>query len=163
MTSPKKTNILPDGGKEEMLMFTQKKTCFAVVLMSLVIMLASGAEAAPDASTIGVVDYFYLINNHPDTPKANEALKAEQEAVKKEFADKSAGLSDADKQSLDRQLVQRVEQKRLELLKLITDSINAAMKAVAEAKGLDTVLFKNTVALGGQDITEEVLKKITGK
>lgn len=166
MTSPKKTKtkISPDGGKEEMLMFTQKKTYFAAVLMSLFVLFASGTatvEAAP--ATIGVVDYLYLINNHPDMPKANETLKAEQEAVKKEFADKSAGLSDVDKQNLDRQLVQRVEQKRLELLKPITDSINAAMKAVAEAKGLDTVLFKNTVALGGQDITAEVLDKIAGK
>lgn len=149
-----------------MIVFIQKKTYFAVALMSLFIVLASGAvtvEAAPVASRIGVVDYLYLINNHPDTPKANEALKAQQEAVKKEFADKSAELSDADKQNLDRQLSQRVEQKRQELLKPITDSINAAMKAVAEAKGLETVLFKNTVALGGQDITADVFKKINGK
>lgn len=147
-------------------MFTQKKTFFAAVLMALFIALASGTakvEAAQAALPVGVVDYLYLINNHPDTPKANEALKAEQEAVKKEFDAKAAGWSDKEKLELDRQLGQRVEQKRQELLKPITESINAAMKAVAETKGLGIVLHKNTVALGGQDITEEVFKKINGK
>ena len=37
------------------------------------------------------------------------------------------------------------------------------MKAVADAKGMIAVLHKNTVALGGTDITEEVLKKLNGK
>ena len=115
------------------------------------------------ASTVGVVDYISLINQHPDTPKANEVLRAEQEQAKKEFAEKSAGLGDKEKQDLDRQLGQRVELKRQELLKPITEKVNAAIKEVADAKGLTVVVGRNVVVYGGVDITEEVLKKITGK
>ena len=72
-------------------------------------------------------------------------------------------MSDKDKQALDRQLGQQLEQKRQELLKPIVDSINTAMKAVAAEKGLAMVVFKNSVALGGQDITADILAKLGGK
>jgi hypothetical protein len=42
-------------------------------------------------------------------------------------------------------------------------AINAAVKMVADAKGLTIVVDKNTAVYGGQDITDDVLKKITGK
>lgn len=152
--------------KREVSVFKQKKNYFAVVLMALFITLAAGtapSQAAPAASTVGYADFLYLIDHHPDTPKANEALKAEQEAVKKEFAEKSAGLNDVDKQNLDRQLRLRLEQKRQELLKPIADKVMAIVKGVADAKGLSIVISNREVIYGGVDITPEVLAKLTGK
>jgi outer membrane protein len=152
-----------------MVIVGKKVILFAIVSLFVfgVISLAPAEShkvyAAPGVSTVGVVDYGQLINGHPDTPKANETLKAEQELAKKEFAEKSAGLGDQEKKDLDRQLSQRVEQKRQELLKVITDKINAAIKEVADAKGLSVVLGKNTVIYGGLDITDEVMKKLAGK
>jgi outer membrane protein len=43
--------------------------------------------------------------------KANEALQVEQEQVQKEFTAKAANLGDNEKQDLNLQLIQRVEQK----------------------------------------------------
>ena len=124
----------------------------------------SAALGAPTANfPVGVVDFLYLINNHPNTPAANAALKTEQEQIRKEFETKSVGMNDKDKQALDHQLGQRIEQKRQELLKPIVESVNAAMTAVAAEKGLAMVVHKNSVALGGQEITSEVLAKLTGK
>ena len=40
----------------------------------------------------------------------------------------------------------------------VLNSINAAIKAVANKKGLSVVVHKNVVVLGGVDITEEVVK-----
>ncbi|MEN6566428.1 MAG: OmpH family outer membrane protein [Veillonellales bacterium] len=141
-----------------------KNRIFLVFLAMALLLGAMGtAQASPAASPVGFVDYLYLINHHPDTPKANEALKAEQDQDKQQFAEKSANLSDQDKQALDRQLGQQIEQKRLELLKPITENINAAIKDVADAKGLSVVVGKNTVIYGGTDITQDVLQKIGGK
>ena len=124
----------------------------------------SMALAAPTANfPVGVVDFLYLINNHPNTPAANAALKTEQEQIRKEFETKTVGMNDKDKQFLDHQLGQRIEQKRQELLKPIVESINAAMTAVAAEKGLAMVVHKNSVALGGQEITADVLTKLNGK
>ena len=132
--------------------------------MVLCLGLTGVAAAAPaDNFPVGIVDFMFLINNHPDTAAANAALKAEQEQIRKEFETKSAGMNDKDKLALDRQLGQRIEQKRQELLKPIVDGINAAMTAVAAEKGLAMVVHKNSVALGGQDITAAVLAKLSGK
>lgn len=120
-------------------------------------------SAAAAASSLGVVDYGLLLDQHPDTQKANEALKVEDEQAKKEFDAKAAGLGDKEKQELYLKLTQQVQQKQQALLKEITDKINIAVKEVAEAKGLTMVLPKNLVIFGGPDITDEVLKKITGK
>lgn len=130
----------------------------------LVLGLTGVASAAPAENfPVGIVDFLYLVNNHPNTSAANAALKTEQEQIRKEFETKSAGLSDQDKQALDRQLGQKIEQKRQELLKPIVDSINMTMKSVAAEKGLAMVVHKNSVALGGQDITSDVLAKLSGK
>jgi len=144
-----------------------QKRCFFVGLFSALIIAAaigvSPVQAAPAASTVGYVDFIYLVDHHPDTAKANEALKTEQQAVQKEFAERSAGLGDKEKQELDRQLGQRLEQKRLELLKPISDKVVAAAREVMDAKGLSIVIGKRDIVCGGVDITEDVLKKITGK
>ena len=132
------------------------------ILCGIAVMHSGAVYAAP-VPTVGIVDYVYLINHHPDTPKANEALQVEQELAKKEFADKSGVLNDKGKQDLELQLNQRVEQKRQDLLKPITDQINVAIKTVADAKGLTVVVYKNTVAYGGLDITLDVVNKLSGK
>lgn len=121
---------------------------------------AAKPPAQPSAQAIGFVDYSYLIDNHPDTPKANQALQAERDQARKEYLEKSVVLNEKGKQDLESILNQRVEQKRLELLKPIIEKINTAIKAVADSKGMSMVVYKNTVAYGGVDITEEVLKQL---
>ena len=118
------------------------------------------AYAAAPATTIGVVDINLLVNQHPDTAKANEAIKTEAEAAQKEFEGKAAGLGDKEKQDLRVQLTQRVGQKQQELFKGIADKIDAAVKEVAKAKGLAVIVEKSSVVYGGLDITEDVLKKL---
>ena len=142
-----------------------RKLALSFVVIILLGMGLSGVTLAAPAANfpVGVVDYLYLINNHPNTPAANAALKTEQEQIRKEFETKSAGMNDKDKQTLDHQLGQKIEQKRQELLKPIMESINAAMTSVAAEKGLAMVVHKNSVALGGQEITADVLSKLTGK
>jgi outer membrane protein len=135
-----------------------------VFILAMVLSLAViQPEKAYAAETVGEVDYLYLINNHPDTPKANEELRAEQEQAKKDYDIKAATVSDKEKQDLALQLAQRMEQKRQELIKPIAEKINAAIKAVADSKGLTVILSKASVVYGGVDITNEVFKKITGK
>ena len=146
------------------MIYTIKKRAFTAILALCLLLGAWGtAQAAPATSAVGYVDFLYLVNQHPDTVQANATLKAEQDAVKQEFASKSPGLSDQDKQNLDRQLGQRLEQKRLELVKPISAKVVAAANEVANEKGLSIVIGRNEVVCGGIDITPDVLKKITEK
>jgi len=149
-----------------MIILTQQRIYLGAILTALFIVLVIGVssvQAAPAISQVGYVDFIYLVNHHPDTAKANEDLKAEQEAAKKEFAEKSTSLNELEKQGLDRQIGQRVEQKRLELVKPISAKVVAAANEVASEKGLSIVIGKNEIVCGGVDITADVLRKITGK
>lgn len=146
-------------------MFVQKKKFFIALLITCLFTVAFGVnlvQAAPaPAFSVGVVDFLYLINNHPDTPKANQEFKAVQEQASKDFETKSAGLGDKEKRELSMQLGQQQEQKRQELLKPISEQIASAIKEVRLAKGLSVVVAKNIVIDGGIDITADVLKKLT--
>ena len=138
-----------------------RKVFLLVLVLALSMAVFGGAaQAAPTDFPVGVVDVLYLINNHPDAAKANEALKAESDKLLKEFQAKSIGLNNKDKQALDQQLGVQVEQKRQDLLKPIVESVGEAIKAVAAEKGLVMLVHKNSVALGGNDITAEVLQKL---
>jgi len=146
-------------------MNTIKKRFSSVVLALCLLLGAWGtAQASPVAtSSVGYVDFIYLVDHHPDTVQANATLKAEQDAAKQEFESKASSLSDQDKQNLDRQLGQRLEQKRIDLVKPISAKVVSAANEVASEKGLSIVIGKNDVVCGGVDITADVLKKITGK
>ena len=135
-----------------------------LLTLCLLLTVWNTAQAAPAAAgPVGYVDFIYLVNQHPDTVQANAALKTEQEAVKQEFENKAAGLSDKEKQELDRQLGLHLEQKRLDLLQPISAKVVAAANEVAKEKGLSIIIGNKEVVCGGVNITADVLKKITGK
>ncbi|MBU2703793.1 outer membrane protein [Sporomusaceae bacterium BoRhaA] len=143
----------------------QFKTIFlsAFVLFAVLAITQPTTTYAADASTVGVVNYQQLINQHPDMAQANETYKAAVKQAQDDFNTKSANMNDQDKKALSQQLQQGLQQKQQELINAIRDKVNAAIKAVAEDKGLTVVMDKSVIAYGGQDITDDVLKKITGK
>jgi outer membrane protein len=56
-----------------------------------------------------------------------------------------------------------VDKKRQEFLKPIAMKINAAIKAVADAKGVTIVLPKEQAIYGGLDLTYDVLIMLKGQ
>lgn len=62
--------------------------------------------------------------------------------------------------ALQATLQQARELKRAELNTVLTDSVNGAVKAVAEEKGLPIVVRKEIVLYGGTDVTDDVLTKL---
>ena len=120
------------------------------------------ASAAP-ASNVGVVNYQMVVQQHPDLAKVQTAMQAESEAAKKEFEAKAASLGDKEKQEYYMQLQQRLQLKNQELMVPLFSKVDAVIKEVADAKGLSVVVDKGAVIYGGQDITDECVKKVTGK
>lgn len=121
------------------------------------------AAATGTSSNIGKVNRALLLQQIPDMAKADEALNAELEQAKKDFDAKTANMSDKEKQAYYNQTMQRLELKRQELLAPIYDKVDAAIKSVADSKGVAVVFDVNNVVYGGQDLTDDVLKKLTGK
>lgn len=123
----------------------------------------SQASAAANTSKVGVVNHQMLVSQHPDMAKAQEAMQAEVAQAKKDFDEKSANMNDKEQQDYYLQLQQRLNLKQQELIAPVFDKVDAAIKAVADSKGLSIVLDKGNVVYGGQDITDEVVKKFSAK
>ena len=121
------------------------------------------SAAGNSSSNIGVVNSNLVFQQHPDLAKLDQQMQGEVEQAKKDFDTKSATMSDKEKQDYYGQTQQRLQLKQQELIAPIRDQIEATIKAIAESKGLTVVLDKSTVVYGGQDITDEVVQKISGK
>ena len=61
------------------------------------------------------------------------------------------------------QLQQRLQLKNQELMVPIFNKVDGIIKEVSDAKGLVVVVDAAAVIYGGADITDECVKKITGK
>ena len=130
----------------------------SVVAMGLSQLGTSTASAA--SSSVGAVDYRKVLQSHPDYASASsEMQKAIQEAEMRFQAD-TAKMSDEDKAKAMQQAQQELQQKEQALTSAIQAKIDVVVKEVADAKGLSVVLDKNVVVYGGQDITDDVLKKL---
>lgn len=137
---------------------------FFVGIFGMAVSHTKPAYAAGNASsTVGYVNYQLLVSQHPDTAKAQDTMNAAIAQANSDFDAKSANMSDQDKQALYQQLQQGLQQKQAELLAPINDKIMAAIKSVADAKGLTTIVDKSSIIYGGQDITDDVIKAITQK
>ncbi len=136
---------------------------FVVSVVGMLVRQASTGYAAAATSKVGKVNQQELIAKHPDVAKAKEAMQKEMEQAKAEFDAKAASMNEKDKQDYYTQIQQRFTLKQQELMDPIYDKVTAAIKEVADAKGLAVIVDGGNVVYGGQDITEDVLKKITGK
>lgn len=72
-------------------------------------------------------------------------------------------MPDAEKQRYYAQLQDRLAQKEREVMAPVLDKVTAAIKKVADSKGLTIVVDKQTVLYGGVDITDDVIKNLGGK
>jgi outer membrane protein len=136
---------------------------FVFGIAGLAISQNSRVVSAAPASNVGVVNYQMLVQQHPDLAKVQATMTTESEAAKKEFDAKAASLGDKEKQEYYMQLQQRLQLKNQELMVPLFTKVDAVIKEVSDAKGLAVVVDKGAVIYGGNDITDECVKKITAK
>ena len=118
------------------------------------------ASAASSESAIGVVNYQMIVAQCPDLKDVDAAMKKEIESAQKDFDEKSKTMNDAEKRRYYTQIQERLQNKQKELMDPVLKKIEAAIKKVADKKGLAVVVEKSTVVYGGMDITDEVAKSM---
>jgi len=136
---------------------------FLLGVAGLAVTQTTHVASAAAASNVGVVNYQVLVQQHPDMAKVQSTMQTESEAAKKDFDTKAASLGDKEKQEYYMQLQQRLQLKNQELMVPIFNKVDTVIKEISDAKGLAVVVDKGAVIYGGADITDECLKKITGK
>lgn len=139
----------------------------AVIFIGSVVALAltqtGNIASAASSSSVGVVDMEQISMAHPDVQNIQSQMETTINDIKKEFDEKSAGMSDQEKADYYIQCQDRIRQKQEELLAPIRTSVEAAIKAVADKKGLAVVINKMAVVYGGQDITQDVINQLQKK
>lgn len=172
----KKVNLMPIGREKGFFVLKFEKKQVKIVSLAIAVFFMLGvvglalsqsgktyAAGANNSSNIGVVNHQMLVSQQPDMAKAQETMQAEVESARKDFEAKTASMNDKEKQDYYAQVQQRLALKQQELITPVMDKVDAAIKAVADAKGLAVVMDKGNVVYGGQDITDEVGKKLSGK
>ena len=139
----------------------------AVIFIGSVVALAltqtGNIASAASSSNVGVVDSRQIMASHPDVQGLQGQMETAVNDVRKEFEEKSAGMNDQEKADYYRQCQERLAQKQQELLDPIRNAVDAAIKKVADKKGLAVVIDKMAVIYGGQDITADVISELGKK
>lgn len=140
----------------------------ALVFIGSVVALAltqtgTGIASAAGTASVGVVDRDQVMSQHPDTQNVDAQMRAAITEVQKDFEEKSAGMSEQERQDYYRQCQLRLQQKQQELIEPLIKSIDDAVKKTADAKGLSVVVEKSIVVYGGQDITHDVISRLGKK
>ena len=140
----------------------------ALIFIGSVVALAltqtgSGIASAASSVNVGIIDYTMVLNQHPEVENFQNQMNAAYEEIRKDFEEKSAGMTEQEKQDYYRQCNQRLEQKRMELTEPLEKSVEDTIKKVADSKGLSVVIEKGAVVYGGTDITQDVISKLTKK
>lgn len=149
-------------------MVKSKKLLAGLRILVIAIVLFMGAAGitsqahAASAAAIGVVDFQMLMAQHPDTALAEETMKNDTDQAQKDFDEKTQSMpTDEEKKAYYNQVQQGLDDKKQMLFGSIQAKVIAAVKEVADAKGLAVVVDKGTTIYGGQDITSEVGKRFT--
>ena len=120
----------------------------------------TGGTASAASTSVGVVDFRQVMGQSSDLQDANTQMQLAVEEAKNEFESKSAGMSEEEKGNYYQQIQERLAQKQQSLIEPIQKKIEAEVKSVAEAKGLQVVIDKSSVVYGGTDITQDVIRKM---
>ncbi len=143
--------------------FAKKSVLVGMFVFLAVMVFAVAANAAPAASveSVGLVDMFAVLNQHPKMEATQKELAGI--ARKKEEEAKAA----ADKEADQAKKVQVVQAKRMELsneeqklMEPIYQECQQAVRVVAVNKKLTLVINKSAVLIGGVEITQDVVLEL---
>ncbi len=148
----------------------------SIALLAATMALPASAQQATTKMSIGLIDREKLLTSYSKAEAAAKDFKLAQDRVQKIMEDgqkeydtaKNAHKPPAELEGLKKRLETTVddEMKKLSakaqaLETQLEADVDAAVKAEATARKIDVVMIKQAVFMGGTDITEGVLKRLT--
>ena len=148
-----------------------KKLAASIIVLSF---MASFAFAVA-SSSIGYIDVQKVFKDYKETSKAQKELSKQEESFKKDFDESQKKLKDAEDkgksreelEKMKKELEEKLSPKRNELLKLneqmtmkLQKEIISAVSKVAQKVGIDVVVDKQVIIVGGMDLTDLVVTEL---
>jgi len=141
----------------------------------MILFMFFASMALAQGSTIGYIEVQKIFKEYKETVKAQGELDKKQKEFQDEFEKSQKQLADAQKagksdKELDKMktdLEKKLEPKRAELLQLnqqlatkLQSKIVDASQKVAKKLGLEIVVDKQVIIVGGMDVTDMVLQEL---
>lgn len=126
--------------------------------MIAVSLLLGGCSTGPGG--VGVLDVNKVMSESPKVKQLQEQLNTKAKELSDQLEKDKAGLSQEEFQKRQETAYGSFLQVKQDLEGQVDASIKQALEQVAKEKKLGVILYKSSVAQGGIDVTEDVLKKM---
>ncbi|TMI83821.1 MAG: OmpH family outer membrane protein [Bacillati bacterium ANGP1] len=134
-----------------------------IVLAASGFIVARSGPAFGQSFTIGYVDMAKAVEGHPKKASAEAALKDYAQAQIADAQQRMKTMTPEQQAETRSKVNQDLVKKRQELLGPLEKDIRAAIEKVARSQGIAIVLSRDVVLYGGVDLTDQVIKAISGK
>jgi outer membrane protein len=143
---------------EDSMMRMTKKYVFLLMVVFVAVFLISGCSASNQ--TVGVLDVNKVMTESPKVKQFQDQLNARGKELSDQLEKDKAGLSAEEFQKKQEAAYGEFLKTKQDLESQIDTTIKQALDQIAQEKKLGVVLYKNGVAQGGVDITDDVIKKL---
>ncbi|WP_312420499.1 OmpH family outer membrane protein [Anaerospora hongkongensis] len=142
-------------------MLMQKKGKL-IVLAVLIIAAATllGGCSGSGQTTVGVLDVNKVMSDSPKVKQFQDQLNSRGKELSDQLEKDKPNISAEEYQKRQEAAYAEFLKTKQDLEGQIDSTIKQALEQVAQEKKMGVVLYKNGVAQGGTDITEDVLKKM---
>ena len=130
-----------------------------LLVMMFAAVLLSGC-AAEKPSTIGIVDMQKVMSENPKIKQMQEQLNAKAKELTENLEKERATLKPEEFQQKEQAAYAEFMKMKQEFEAQIETQTKKVLVEVAKEKKLGAVIYKNGMAWGGVDVTEDVLKKL---
>lgn len=125
-----------------------------------VLIIAAAMAVAGCGSDIGVVDTQRVLNESLKALQYQKQLDDREKQMAAELAALAPQVSTADLQARRARLLTELSQMRQDLEGQLNRDLSQAAAQVARAQRLRLVIVKSPVAIGGRDITQQVIDRL---
>ena len=138
-----------------------KGTRWGVLLLAMMFaaVLLSGC-AAEKPSTIGIVDMQKVMTENPKIKQMQDQLNTKAKELTENLEKERAALKPEEFQQREQAAYAEFMKMKQEFEAQIETQTKKVLEEVAKEKKLGAVIYKNGMAWGGVDVTEDVLKKL---
>lgn len=140
-------------------MTNKKRWSLVVISLMLATFLLAGCSAEKP-STIGIVDMQKVMTENGKIKEMQEQLNKKAQEITAQLEKEKATLKPEEFQQKEQLAYAEFMKLKQEFEGKIQLQIQKILEEIAKEKKLGAVIYKNGMAWGGIDITDEVLKKL---
>jgi len=131
-----------------------------LALLLLLVFTAALLGGCSSNGAIGVVDVNKVMTDSPKVKQFQEQLNVKGKELSDQLEKEKATLSPADFQKRQEAVYGDFMKIKQDMETQVDSTIKETLDQISKDKKLGVVLYKNGVAQGGTDITDDVIKKL---